>query len=419
MLTTLKNRDYRLLWMGQGVSILGDQFYLVALPWLVLQLTRDPVQLGLVLAAAGIPRALFMLVGGAWADRYSPRMIMLVSDVIRFAAVGYISLATLAGSIRMWQVYLVAVIFGTVSGFFIPAAQSAIPRLLEDRDLERGNALMRIAENGAAFLGPAAAGVLIATYGSQLVAGQTAASLTGVGVAMAFDAATFVFSAVCVSLVRHLGAPRSPARTHPIADIAEGLRFTWRTPALRLLIALIALVNFGLAGALQVGVPLLASARLGGAAAFGAIMSALAGGRLVGMAIAGSRGRPARMSLRLVMVTSYVLYGVAMGWLITVSAIWQALPLLAFVGAVDGYAGILILSQVQRMTPKPMLGRTMGLVMLSVFGMMPLSQAIAGWVGDLSLTALFAGAAAAMMAIALLAWSRPELRAFISGEGSS
>ncbi|MHB8705568.1 MAG: MFS transporter [Coriobacteriia bacterium] len=410
LFSTLMNRDYRLLWLGQGVSILGDQFYLVALPWLVLQLTGEPVQLGLVLAATGVPRALFMLVGGAWADRHSPRAIMLVSDIVRFAAVGYISVAALLGTIEMWQVYIVAVVFGTVSGFFIPAAQSAIPRLLEDRALERGNALMRIAENSAAFLGPAAAGVLIATFGSQVVAGETTTSLAGIGIAMAFDSATFVFSATCVAFVRQLRAPATRPDTHPIADIAAGLEFAWRTPAVRALIAFIALVNLAIAGTLQVGIPLLASTRLGGAAAFGTIISAVAGGRIVGMAIAGSAGRPARVALRTFMAISYVLYGSAMAWLSVISATWQGLPLLAVAGAVDGYVGILILSQLQRMTPKPLLGRAMGLVMLSVFGMMPLSQAIAGWIGNVSLTALFVSSAVALATIALFALTRPELR---------
>ena len=70
---------------GQGISHLGDQFHLIALPWLVLTLTHDPFQLGLVLALAGIPRAAVMLFGGAFADRHSPRVIMLVSDALRFA----------------------------------------------------------------------------------------------------------------------------------------------------------------------------------------------------------------------------------------------------------------------------------------------------------------------------------------------
>src|SRR5690349_12235851 len=79
----LRIRNFRLLWIGQSTSLLGDQFYLIALPWLVLKLTGDPLTLGTVLALAGIPRALFMLVGGAFTDRFSPRTIMLLSDLLR------------------------------------------------------------------------------------------------------------------------------------------------------------------------------------------------------------------------------------------------------------------------------------------------------------------------------------------------
>ena len=97
MLSTLKTRDYRLLWIGQGISHLGDQFHLIALPWLVLTLTHDPLQLGAVLAVAGIPRALLMLVGGVFADRHSPRTIMLVSDTLRFAVTAALTAAILTG----------------------------------------------------------------------------------------------------------------------------------------------------------------------------------------------------------------------------------------------------------------------------------------------------------------------------------
>src|SRR5690349_5634334 len=83
MQSVISNRNFRLLWLGQGASLLGDQFYLIAAPWLVLKLTNDPLALGAVLALAGIPRAVFMLAGGAITDRYSPRAIMLVSDILR------------------------------------------------------------------------------------------------------------------------------------------------------------------------------------------------------------------------------------------------------------------------------------------------------------------------------------------------
>ncbi len=183
MLHALKNRDYRLLWTGQAVSFLGDQFHLVALPWLVLQLTGDPFQLGLVMALAGVPRALCMLLGGAWANRYSPRTIMIVSDVVRFGATGAIAVTTLNGTITIEMIYALAVVFGLLSGVFLPAANSSVPRLIGRDQLESGNALMRLAEHSANFLGPAAAGILIAAFGHEVVAGEEVASLTGIGIA--------------------------------------------------------------------------------------------------------------------------------------------------------------------------------------------------------------------------------------------
>src|SRR5258707_9061731 len=79
----LSVRNFRLLWIGEGISLLGDQFYMIALPWLVLQLTGSPLALGTVMALAGIPRALFMLVGGAFVDRFSPHAVMLASNFAR------------------------------------------------------------------------------------------------------------------------------------------------------------------------------------------------------------------------------------------------------------------------------------------------------------------------------------------------
>ncbi|MEO8396870.1 MAG: MFS transporter, partial [Chloroflexota bacterium] len=83
----LRVRDFRLLWIGQSVSMLGDQFYLIALPWLVLQITGSALALGTVLALASIPRAMFMLIGGALVDRFSPRTIMFLSNIARMILV--------------------------------------------------------------------------------------------------------------------------------------------------------------------------------------------------------------------------------------------------------------------------------------------------------------------------------------------
>src|SRR5690349_11628317 len=91
----LSVRNFRLLWIGEGISLLGDQFYMIALPWLVLQLTDSPFALGTVMALAGIPRALFMLIGGAFVDRFSPRTVMMISNFARLVLVALLSVLVL------------------------------------------------------------------------------------------------------------------------------------------------------------------------------------------------------------------------------------------------------------------------------------------------------------------------------------
>src|SRR5579872_1128215 len=103
MLRTLfQTHDFRLLWIGQGTSLLGDQFFMIAMPWLVLKLTGDPVSLGIVMALMGIPRAVFMLVGGVITDRFSSRQIMILSDLIRLVLIALLTVIVLLGQVQLW-----------------------------------------------------------------------------------------------------------------------------------------------------------------------------------------------------------------------------------------------------------------------------------------------------------------------------
>ena len=119
MARVMSLRDFRLLFAGTTTSLLGDQFALIATPWLVLKLTGDPLALGIVLALEGIPRAIFMLLGGAITDRLSPRIVMLVSDVIRLILTGVMAFVVLAGIVQMWMVYSFALGFGLVAAVMI------------------------------------------------------------------------------------------------------------------------------------------------------------------------------------------------------------------------------------------------------------------------------------------------------------
>ena len=116
---------------------MGDQFTLIALPWLVLRLTGDLLALGLVLALARIPRAAFMLLDGAVTDRFSPRRIMLEPNLIRLVPTGLIAGAILTKTIQSWTVFVFSLAFGTVAGFFTPGSNSMLPTLVARTDSRR------------------------------------------------------------------------------------------------------------------------------------------------------------------------------------------------------------------------------------------------------------------------------------------
>src|SRR5512141_3488907 len=101
--SVLRIRNFRLLWIGEGISLLGDQFYMIALPWLVLSLTGNALAVGTVLATAGIPRALFMLLGGALTDRFTPRTLMICSNLARMALTGLLAVLVMTQLIQTWM----------------------------------------------------------------------------------------------------------------------------------------------------------------------------------------------------------------------------------------------------------------------------------------------------------------------------
>ncbi len=134
-------RDFLLLYIGESVSLLGDQFYLVALPWLTIQLTNSPLSLGTVLMAAAIPRAVFLLIGGVVSDRLPPRLIMLVANAVRAVLTALLTALVIFQGTQLWHLYLFAISFGIIDGFFIPATKSIIPSLVPRELLAASNAL--------------------------------------------------------------------------------------------------------------------------------------------------------------------------------------------------------------------------------------------------------------------------------------
>ena len=407
MLRVMSLRDFRLLFAGTTTSLLGDQFALIATPWLTLKLTGDPLALGIVLALEGLPRAVFMLLGGAITDRFSPRLIMLISDIIRFILTTLMALVIFTGTVQLWMLYLFSLGFGLVAGFAVPAGNSIVPMLVEEQDLQAGNSIMMGSVQLVSFIGPTVAGILIGKYSS---------SYLGIGLAFAIDAVSFGVSAVCLWLIHGGGgmsqfAGDAPEKERVWISILNGVKSLWHDKALRLMFLVIMATNFLILGPLLVGIPVLADQRLPeGAVAFGLLMSAYAGGNPGGYLMAGSLPRPSGIVMRIIMIGLLVAFGAVIGSLGFISSTWVDFSLLLLLGLGNGYIAIIFFTWIQMRTPREMLGRMMSLLILSSTGLVPISQAISGVVSKWDLNALFVAAGTLVLLVTLWAAFHPELK---------
>ena len=421
MLRVMSLRDFRLLFTGAATSLLGDQFALVATPWLTLKLTGDPLALGIVLALEGFPRAVFMLLGGAITDRFSPRLIMLISDIVRLILTTLMALVIFTGTVQIWMMYVFALGFGLVAGFAIPAGNSIVPMLVKEQDLQAGNSLIMGVTQLVGFVGPTIGGILIGKYSDSSI---------GIGLAFALDALSFAVSALTLWLMRTGG------RKHQLANdaakesvwmsILDGVKYLWNDRPLRLMFLVIMAVNFLLIGPLLVGIPVLADRWLPeGAVAFGLLMSGFAGGNLAGYLLAGSLPRPNGAVMKFLMVAVLMAFGVVIGSLGFIRSTWLDFSLMLMLGLGNGYIAILLFTWMQIHTPKDMIGRMMSILILASSGLLPISQAISGAVIKWSFNVLFVTVGTLSVLVMVWAAFQSELKALSdniatqpSGEGS-
>jgi MFS family permease len=400
-------RNFRLLWIGEGISLLGDQFQFIALPWLVLQLTGDVLAMGTVMALAGLPRALFMLVGGALSDRFSPRRVMLVSNAVRMALVLGLALLALGNVLALWVVYVFALAFGLADAFFYPAQSSIIPHIVEKGQLRLANSITQGTAQVSLFAGPVLAGMLIA-----VMSRGGSGDLRGVALALIIDAATFLASVVTLGAMRISGegAPQGEGES-VLSAIVEGLRFVWNDTVLRTIFLLIAAANFLIVGPINVGIPLIADTRLaGGAAAYGVIMSAFGAGSLLGIVLAGALPRPPARVLGTVLLLVWSIMGLALAPLGLLSSTSVIAGLMLVAGAANLYVVILFTTWLQERSPEAMLGRVMSLLMFSSIGLLPVSTALSGVLLNLNMAPVFGAAGVAMTALVLLSILNPAVR---------
>jgi MFS family permease len=367
----LHNPDYRRWLVGGTISLLGDQFYLVALPWLVLQQTGSAVAMGAIMMAGAIPRALLMLMGGAVSDRMSARKIMIATATARAICVTVIGILVWIRILRTWELYALALAFGVADAFAVPAQTAYMPSLVKREQLVAASSVSQITAQMATIGAPVPAGFVIKTL----------------GVAWAFfvDAISFLF--ILGALWKLPDPPKSQtARKAMLHSIVEGIAYVGKDVPLRSLMLLVTILNFCIAGPVSIGLAYLTETRFGSPAAYGIVISAAAAGSLLGALLAGVW--KIRQRGMMILLVSLAL-GVCLGSIGLLGKVWSIASVLLIMGAAAGMVNIHINAWIMQRIDIAVRGRVASVLMLASFGITPISLAVAGFLVAWSLRFMF------------------------------
>ena len=390
LLRVLRHRDFRLLWLANSASVLGDGIVVVALALFVVELTGSATDVGLVLGAYSLPLIGFLLVGGVFADRLPRHHVVVATDLVRCALHALLAVLIVTGAVRIWHLVAIGLLFGTAEAFFRPASTGLLPQTVPEDEIQEANALRSMSTNAAEFVGPALA--------TALVLGFSPAA------AFALDAATFLVSAILLLRIhpRERGpiAPPGAARGSIRADVRVGFgevrsrSWVWAT------LAAFCVALFVVLAPLYVVGPLVAREQYGDLAVFGYVLAAFGAGMVSG-SLAALRWRPRHpmrrgMTLILLWPTAIALYAIG-------APLEAVVVAMALAGAGVGLFDVWWLTELANRIPPDKLSRVTAYDWMVSLGLMPLGYVLAGPAAEAfgASEVLLGGAFVAFVAFAL------------------
>jgi MFS family permease len=404
LLAPLRHRDFRLLWSGMAVSLVGDGIFLIAVAWETYVLWNAPAALSIVGIGMTVPTVVFLLVGGVLSDRHDRRLLMLWADLVRAGAVACLAGLVFADALRLWELVALVAIYGCGTAFFTPAFEAIVPDLLPADDLPAANSLDQ-------FVRPIALRLLGPLLGGWLVA-------FGAGLAFAVDAASFGASAVAVLLLRPRAHASVEYGSHGAA-VREGLTFIRRRVWLWGTLAAAAAAYLVFLGPSEVLLPYMVKNELHASAADLGLVFAAGGVGAIGAALwMGQRGHPRRDMT--VMYVTWTLATVAIAGYGLATAAWQLMAACLIFNALETAGTIVWATVKQRHVPAAMLGRVSSLDWLISIGLLPISFALTAPVAAaVGVRATLVGAGLLGAAITLAALFLPGMTAIEGSAGSA
>ena len=360
----LRHRDFRLLWLGQIISVTGSQMQSVAINWHVYLLTQSPLALGLVGLFRGVPVIVCSLIGGVVADALNRRRLMMITQSVMLVTAALLALLTMFGLKSVWPIYVLSAIASAATAFDVPARQSLMPSLVPPVDFPNAVSLGVVVFNVATISGPALAGFILAERGPALI--------------YLVNAISFLAVIAAVLAMRVSGSPELHGGRRDalsLGALKEGLRFVWRMPIIVQTMTLDFAAMFFASATLLL--PVFAKERLhvdargygflAAAPAVGSVLTALA------MARIGSFRREGRL-----VVASVAVFGVATAAFGVSTVFWVSLLMLAITGAADTVSTVLRQTIRQLVTPDHIRGRMTAINMMFFMGGPQLGELEAG-----------------------------------------
>ena len=381
------------LWVGRSVSLFGDAFTFIALPWFVLQVTGSGTATAAILLTLQLPAILTSMLIGSLIDRFQPRAILTIDNSLRSPIIGLIPILYGLGLLELWLLFLLTFLAGLLQPATEVGLRSILPDLVEDEDLDAANMLWSLSLNLSLVIGPALAGVFVASFGGPSV--------------LLIDAGTFVVMAFVAITLPILQRSKPPVQV-PLSE-RLGLHQLWHMKVVRLT-TLLSLVFFFSYGPLEAAMPIYSDAILQtDARGYGLLWSALAVGALIGTLSSATLSRRLRLGVALPLIA--LLWGASLLPMAFINNLWLACGLLLLGGLMWGPYTPMETTLLQRNVPKEQLGRVFGARATLLTGGSPLGLALGGLLlAFVPSTGVIALSAIACILVGLVALLSPTFR---------
>ncbi|MCC2356776.1 MFS transporter [Bacillus paranthracis] len=396
----LKNTNFLFLWAATLFSSFALAFFTFSQTWYIAKTLNLEASLGVVFVALSVPRLIFMIIGGAVADKFPKKNIMFYSNIVRAILVATILTWFIVGDVTLYTFALFALFFGLADAFFWSADGSILPELVEKSRLTQANSLTQMTNQASVILGPVLGGILIKFTNYETIFSITILLL--------------IVAAILVQKIQFTMPEQQNTDKSMFTSIKEGILYVKESPFLSTFLICSAFLNLFLIGPMQVGFPLFIKNVLhGDSLQFSYLEASVGGGMAIGAVIVGLKNINRRRGLFCIIMM--LLSGVFFLSINFSTVLWQALLAGMFYGITIAMAIVPLMAMIQSTVKEEMMGRVMSLLMLSSMGFIPISYAftsIALAIGIPIVTVMKSGAIAVIVFVLFVAIRVPVVRKF-------